>query len=238
MPNFYIPPNCINNDHIVFPPDELHHLIHVTRHSVNDTIDVVDGEGYHYQVKITEISKKSGKGVILTKERSKIESNIQVSLAQSLPKGKKLEEIIEKNTEIGVYEFYPVISERSISRPDNPHDKVTRWQKIALAAMKQSGRAKLPLVHPITEFIPFKTNVKNFDTVLFIWEKATMPIRDVNLENSRNVLIIIGPEGGFSEHEAKIANSENVNMVSLGKRILRTETAGLIAASWILLSQD
>jgi len=156
-------------------------------------------------------------------------------LAQALPKGKKFEEIIRKNTEIGVQEFLPLITERTeIRYPSHKWRGVhERWKRVAISAMKQSGRTILPDIHPPQPVSDILTSTQNYELKLIASAfEHDVTIRDVlhAYPDLTSVLICIGPEGGFTEAEVTQAKSHDFRAITLGKRRLRTETAGAVAA--------
>lgn len=234
MPNFYIDPDTIKESSVEFPTDEARHIARVLRHHRGDIIPAVDGMGYEYQIELTDVTKETVVGRIARRELSRIETRCSVTLAQALPKGRKMDDIIEKGTEIGVREFIPFISERSISRPDGKGGKTERWQQVALAAMKQCGRAFLPAVRPIHLWNELVASLANYDRVVVCWEGAALPLTRLQFNSTEKIVVLIGPEGGFSGEEIKLLPADITAIVGLGPRILRTETAGLVAVAVIL----
>ena len=169
------------------------------------------------------------------------ESNVHITLFQGIPKFEKMELIIQKNTEVGVNNIVPVIMERTVVKLDEKvaSKKLDRWQKIAEIAAKQSMRDIIPNVKSIIK--TKEIDVDMYDVVLVAYEneehnmlKAELKKLESQNKQEYNIAIVIGPEGGISEKEIELLDEKNVKFVSLGKRILRTETAGLVMAGNIL----
>lgn len=162
------------------------------------------------------------------------ESAREITLAQIVPKGQKLDYVVEKATELGVSALIPVHSSRSVG--EATANKLTRWRNLARSAAQQSGRTRVPNVEGPIDFAGLVARIRDFDAALFAWELAVQPLRKAlaSLETARSFLVIIGPEGGFSHEEADAAVAAGAHAVSLGSRILRTETAPLVILTAIL----
>ncbi|MBV8151412.1 MAG: RNA methyltransferase [Candidatus Eremiobacteraeota bacterium] len=159
---------------------------------------------------------------------------MRITLAQAIPKGQKMDVIVEKATELGVARVWPLRSSRAIAEA-SAH-KVARWRKIAESAAAQSGRTVVPAVDETLDFAALCERMQTFDATLFAWELDATPLRTA-LEATRSaasLLLVIGPEGGFSHDEAAAAVAAGAQPVSLGRRILRTETAALVALAALL----
>ena len=175
---------------------------------------------------------------VLSSEQSEAEPNVKVTLYQALPKGDKMDFIIQKAVEIGVTEIVPVISSRCVSRPDQKslNKKVVRWQKIAKQAAMQSGRGIVPKV---SESVSFKNGVENAkgEKVIF-YELGGESVREILSDKPKEISIFIGSEGGFSSEEVELVMKNDGRKATLGKRILRAETAPLVALSVIMYETD
>lgn len=160
----------------------------------------------------------------------------QVVIAQGVPKGQKMDFIVEKLTELGVASIVPLQSERTVVSDVSPN-KLERWRRLAKTAAQQCGRATIPAIEDPRALHALLPRVGEFDAALIPWELAEpAPLRERLphlLEGARRVLVIIGPEGGFSHEEVAAAQAAGAHAISLGKRILRTETAGLAALAII-----
>lgn len=242
MDSFYVPPSQIRDKTVEITGEEAHHLIHVLRYQVDDQIRIVDGCGHQYDVSLTAIHQSTVEGKI-TSETESNEPIIRVILVQALTKGKKFEDIIRHGTEIGVCEFMPVMTERSLVFYKKPKWQkiVERWRRIAISAMKQCGRSILPRIHDPQSLIDiFESQIKVDLKLIASVFKARQPLYSMITEKKMvsSVMICIGPEGGFSEKEVIQAEENGFIPVSLGSRRLRTETAGLVTAGLFCIVYD
>lgn len=241
MPKFFVRNNQINENVVNIIGTDVNHITNVLRLKIDDKIQVCNEEkGINYNTKITEINKDFVKCNILEKIESNSEANIHINILQGLPKAEKMELIIQKCTELGVKEITPVEMERCIVKLDGKSEnkKVERWQKIAEVAAKQSGRDKIPHINSVINIKNVCNILENYDIVLVPYENernvtlkevlAKLPKRDLK------IAIIIGPEGGFEEKEIKMLEEKNCKIVTLGNRILRTETVAIAMTSVIL----
>jgi 16S rRNA (uracil1498-N3)-methyltransferase len=240
---FFVLPENIKNEMLAITGSDVKHIKNVLRLKKGEKIEVFDGTGREYTVIIENVTDKIS-GKIISKKDIKNEPGPRIILWQGLPKGSKIDFIIQKCTEVGVSRIVPLITERSIVKiePQKVAQKQKRWQKIAVSAAEQSGRVEVPR---IDEPVDFTTALENSDKKLLNiipWEiesKLTLKgILKKNQEfiNSPNpvINIFIGPEGGFTHREIEKAKSAGLIPVSLGPRILRTETAGLAVLVMVL----
>lgn len=252
MPHFFILPEWVKNNRVTIYGNEVLHIVKVLRKKEGDLIEVFDGCGNEYRVRISSINRGKIKGErkilslegeIATKRHSEKEENVKIILYQSLVKNRKMEFIVQKCTEIGVYSIVPVFSERCVVKYEEKslEKRIIRWQNIALQAAKQSLRKKIPKIEFPMRFsealmkkgkglklIPWEGETKSLKSVLKDYRNMTCSFNQIS-----EIYIFIGSEGGFSEREIKEASKQGVIPVTLGKRILRTETAGLVALSMI-----
>jgi 16S rRNA (uracil1498-N3)-methyltransferase len=232
MDYFYSPPKNITNDIVIIDDDEFNHLVHVMRKKEGDTVRIVDGVGNAYDVTLLTLKKKTAIGKIYNTYSKHNEPTIEVSLAAGVLKNpSRFDFLVEKATELGVKEIIPLKTERTIPS----HAKTERWQKLALAAMKQSCRSYLPLVHPLTPLSSVLHACSTYKIVLIAHkndEQTTVPIR--NSISDGRVLLLVGPEGGFSDEEFAHARVAGCIPLSLGIRRLRTETAAIVALSLVM----
>lgn len=165
------------------------------------------------------------------------ESVLQVTLAQGLPKGQKMDFVVEKATELGAARILPFSGERTVVESPGA-SKVERWRRLARTASQQCGRTLLPEVEETIVWASLLARFVDYDAVLVAWELAErVPLREVLpnvLNGARRLLLIVGPEGGISHEEAQQAVAAGAHALSLGRRILRTETAGLVACTALL----
>lgn len=232
MPKFFAEPDKITKNQILIDTDDVSHITRVLRLTVGDELTVCDGNGNDYEAVIQQIQAGSVLCGIKGKRLCETEPNIKVTLFQALPKGAKQEYIIQKTTELGVSEITPVKLARCITKIDSAKDekkKIDRWQKISEAAAKQSGRGVIPRITGVMTLDEVIDKSKEFDLFFAPYEcERQQTIRDVLLskDNIKSVGFIIGPEGGFDEAETQKLRSSGISTVTLGRRILRTETAG------------
>ncbi|SHE86041.1 16S rRNA (uracil(1498)-N(3))-methyltransferase [Caloramator proteoclasticus] len=239
MHKFFVKTDNIINDKINITNDDVQHITKVLRLKIGDSIQICDGNENEYICDIVEINKKSVICQIKEKFKNRNESNINIVLFQGLPKAQKMELIIQKGVEIGVKEFYPIITERVVVKTDGKDisNKLERWNRIAYEAAKQSNRGIIPTVNNLISFEEALDILKRFDLIVVPYEKEKSTSFKELFNESRdykNIAVIIGPEGGFSEEEINIFIKNGFKPITLGPRILRTETAGLVASTILL----
>lgn len=239
MHKFFVKTDNIINDKINITNDDVRHITKVLRLKIGDSIQICDGNENEYICDIVEINKKSVICQIKEKFKNRNESNINIVLFQGLPKAQKMELIIQKGVEIGVKEFYPIITERVVVKTDGKDisNKLERWNRIAYEAAKQSNRGIIPTVNNLISFEEALDILKRFDLIVVPYEKEKSTSFKELFNESRdykNIAVIIGPEGGFSEEEINIFIKNGFKPITLGPRILRTETAGLVASTILL----
>lgn len=215
----------------VISGSDVHHIKDVLRMKAGDPLELLDGTGQIYSAKISEIKKDKIMCEVISSQVEEKALKLKVTLAQCLPKAKKMDLIIQKCTELGVYKIIPVLSERSISKAE----KQERWKKIAKEAAEQSGRSTIPEIAPLTGFENVLKIKEKFDLALIPWEleKENSLKNALTTHQPNNLLILIGPEGGFSRSEIGLARSAGFIPVSLGPAILRTETAAMAMLAMI-----
>ena len=207
----------------------------VLRKRSGDPIEVCDSAGNSFAALLAIDGAQVG--ARLGPASARPPATLEIVLAQALPKGQKMDFVVEKATELGVRRIIPVSTERSIGTAERPA-KVERWRRLARTAAAQCGRSDVPVVDDVTEWHELETAIRAAPLALIPWELADeVPLRDVLpalLSGASGVLVAVGPEGGFAHDEIEQARGWGARAVSLGKRILRTETAGLVACSAIL----
>ncbi len=237
--NFYVLPEDISGDNFTLKGDECRHLKKVLRLQPGDTITAVDGIGNQLQGILTEyISKDEASFEITSRSFKPGEPGIDVILLQAVMKGDRFEYLVEKAVEIGVFGIIPIITERTIVDPSP--NKVERWRRIAVAAMKQSGRSYLPRIFEPTDFTNSFELLEEKNQKLLLFESGDNSIRSLFVESQGNntpIYVAIGPEGDFTDEELSYAIENGFLKTTLGKRRLRSETAGIAALS-IILSYD
>lgn len=237
MSRFFTDPSNIKDSYIYLDKSsDLHHLQKVLRLKSGDELDISDGAMWEYHGVIEEMDQNLATVRILDKQKFAREPRLHVTLFQGIPKAGKMETIIQKCVEEGVYSIVPVFMDRTVVvDKGNFGKKLDRWQKISDEAVKQCKRGIIPKVEQSCKFKEAAETLKNYDLILFPYEnEENTTIKDVlraipKEEVPERVAIVVGPEGGFSEKEAQLLEDIGAKTVSLGKTILRTETAGLVA---------
>jgi 16S rRNA (uracil1498-N3)-methyltransferase len=231
---FYIPVSQIaeNGKTAFLEGTDVHHIVHVLRKAAGDSIDATDGQGNVLKAKILLIEEDKVKLEIIER-KSAAERKTVLRLFQALPKGGIFEEIISKVTELGVDDIVPVVTERTVKKYDEEHGlkKMARWERIILETMKQTGRVSAPSLHPPVPLKGILDMLRPDALKIFPWElEEKMALKELLqvYKGTVNVELIIGPEGGFSLSEAEFLKSCGFHSVTLGKRILKVETAAVV----------
>lgn len=263
MPKFFVKNNQIQNEMITILGEDVNHIANVLRLKKEDEIIICDkDEIINYKAKIIEIQKEKVVCNIIEKLTNTTESSIEVSIFQGLPKSDKMEYIIQKATELGVKEVIPVAMKRCVVKIDEKDmaKKTNRWQKIAEVAAKQSGRDIIPKVNEIINFQKMKDVICLYDLFLVAYEEekqvtlkqvlqqtkerlqnGTIKTEEIlklsdrkNEKDKIRIGVVIGPEGGLESKEVEELKQNGAKIITLGNRILRTETASLAILSNII----
>lgn len=242
MYQFFVEPNQINeNDkRVVITGTDVNHIKNVLRMKVGEELAVSNGiDGREYRCGIVSLGEDAVECDLRFIKEDAVELPVKVTLFQGLPKADKMELIIQKAVELGVTEIVPVATKRCVVKLDDKKaaSKVARWQSIAEAAAKQSKRGIIPQVLPVQSFKLALKQAAEMDVRLIPYELASgmEHTRELlgSLKPGQSVAVFIGPEGGFEESEIALAGENGVESITLGKRILRTETAGMTVLAWI-----
>lgn len=239
MPRFFIDKNDISNNKITITGEDAKHISKVLRMKIGDDIKLCDGCGNDYSAKIESLDKTSVDAVIVSQKKNDTEPEIEITLFQALPKSGKMEYIIQKCTELGINKIIPCIMDRCVVKLNSESDaqkKTQRYQSIACAAAKQSGRGIIPDVMMPYTFDQAINELSKYDLAFAAYENEdNTTLKDIlsKSKSAKSIAFIIGPEGGISESEIAKIQSENLECVTLGKRILRTETASTAVLSMI-----
>lgn len=212
---------------------DAHKILRVLRLDSGDSVTVVDSAGTAFEATLerdgSTLYARLGDGAVYTRD-----APLRISVAQGVPKGAKMDFIVEKLAELGVMELIPLVTERTVSR-DPADGKIDRWRRLARTAAQQSGSGEVMQVAEVATLERLVDRFSAFDRVLFPWEAAdARALREVLpglLPERGSVLVVIGPEGGFSHAEAESAKQAGAAVISLGSQILRTETAALVLAA-------
>lgn len=245
MQRFFVKTDQIKNEQIEVLGDSVNHIKNVLRLKINEKIEICDiNTGKNYICSILEILKDKIICSILEEFDSQAEPNAYINIIQGLPKGDKFEWIIEKCTEVGVSEFTPLKMERCITKVDDEKQqqkKLERWSKISESAAMQSKRNIIPIINKFEEFNNLPSIIKDYDYAFVAYEnekentikKALKTINNISNKKLK-IAVIIGPEGGISDEEIEKINKWNIPIITLGNRILRTETAPIVISSIVL----
>ncbi len=211
------------NSKIKLSKEDQNYLFNVLRCQIGKFIEVTNGKGKSFKAKIVD----SQHLLITEEEKFSREDIFSIFLCQALLKGQKMELILQKATELGVKEIFPVISRNCVVKKT---EKMERWQKIVKEASEQSGRSVIPKIHQLESFDSLIKRVKNG---IIFWEKNGKPLNEAlkELRIDEPIFLFVGPEGGFTVEEIKIADERGLQIASLGQRILRAETAAIVSVS-------
>ena len=235
-----MPKDNISADEIVINDSDVIHIKNVLRLNIGNEIQLCDGRGMNYNCQISKMHDKEIICTILDRKKADTEPPIEVTLYQGIPKASKMDYIIQKTTELGIAKIVPCIMSRCVSKIENAKDaqkKCERWQKIAREAAKQSGRGIIPVISEPVRFSQAVTMMKS-DAVYFApyecEEKNTLCEVLKSDKKVNSISYIIGPEGGFDLDEVELLRENKITTVTLGKRILRCETAGEAVLAMIM----
>lgn len=242
MQRYFVNKEQFIDNQVVITGDDVHHISKVLRGNIGEKIICANGEGYDVYAEIVSIEPKKVICKIVDTVADTREPQIELILAQALPKADKMDLIIQKGTEIGVSAFLPFTSERTIVQLNDKKEqkRVERWEKIAKEAAEQAHRSRIPYILPVTDLKELLSDLRGILPLIAYEKENTNCLNKVLTDNSnqKRILLIIGPEGGFTEKEIKLAEEKGAISISLGKRILRTETAGIVGAANIIYQLD
>ena len=237
MPKFFVNEKNIKDKKIVIIEEDVNHIKNVLRKNVKDTLEICNAEsGENFLCEIEEIEKDKITCRIIEKMETTSEPNTYVHIYQGLPKSDKMELIIQKAVELGVSEITPTNMSRCIVKLDgkDAKKKIERWQKISEVAAKQSGRDIIPKINNLCSYNEIVNQCKEYDTVILAYENEKENKLKNEIEklkklqkDKRKIAVIIGPEGGIAQEEIIRAQSDGMKIITLGNRILRTETVAL-----------
>lgn len=244
MYRFYIRPEQVSCGEVVISGMDVNHIRNVLRMKPGEKIIACDGQGMDYICEIMILDKEK----IIAREMSHALTNTELStritLFQGIPKKDKMELIVQKAVELGVSEIVPVMMKRCVAKLEEPkkeQKRRERWQGIAEAAAKQSGRGMIPIIKPIVSYYEALQQAKAMNLVIIPYENAQKRVEKEIFQKAAGlglVGVFIGPEGGFESQEIENAKEIGAKIISLGKRILRTETAGLTTLSILMYEME
>ncbi len=234
MARFFLPRKNLHENRGRVQGQELAHLKKVLRLGPGDRITVFDDAGWEHEAVVRQLSAEQGEVEILRSYEAGRESPLQVTLAVGLTKGEKIDWIVEKATELGVHKIVPFTSKFAVPRLDEKKvaARTARWEKIALSAVKQCGRTRLPEILPLYAFDALVGGAWPEAVKLIFWEKEQQQsLYDAHAEHAeaKSLLLAVGPEGGFAAQEVAAAQTHGFEPIGLGRRILRAETAAVTA---------
>lgn len=242
MPRFFIKENQIQNNKITIIGEDVNHIKNVIRKQIGDIIEICNQDNEQsYKCEIEKIEEKQITTKIIEELKAQ-ESNIKVDIFQGLPKAEKMELIIQKSVELGANAIIPVNMKRCVVKLDSKSEekKIERWQKISESAAKQCGRNNIPEVKHLVNIKDICNLIKDYDAMIVAYENEkenTLKQELTKLKNKQKNLkigIVIGPEGGLEENDVKLLKESGAKIITLGHRILRTETVALNMLSIIM----
>ena len=246
MHRFFVAPETLQGDTVTLTGQLAHRIGRVLRMQPGDRVLLLDNSGWAYEVELTGFEQERVEGRVERKFLASGEPRAKITLYQALLKGHGFETVLEKCTEVGVVEFVPLLCERCVvgSLMDVEGHRHERWERIVRGAAEQSRRGRLPRLAPVTMWPLACQRARRTDLSLLPWEEAKEPSLRQALEGQAgeggrpsrpfSISVFIGPEGGLTEEEVQVARSNDIEVVTLGPRILRAETAGLVVTSAIL----
>jgi 16S rRNA (uracil1498-N3)-methyltransferase len=237
---FFLSPGAIAGDEVTFDPAMIHQLRNVLRLRPGAKVIVLDDSGLEYEVTLTTLERDTAIGRVRARQMAQTEPRVSLTLYQSTIKGDRFEWVLQKGTELGVSRFVPMSTERAIVRdPKRLEGKRARWERIIRKAAEQSRRGRLPRLSPPAAYAEAcRESTETHDLVLLPWVQAP----EVGLAAAlrafpspvNSIALMVGPEGGFAAKEAALAQECGIRLVTLGPRILRAETAGVVASAIVL----
>lgn len=238
MHRFFISPDYIAPEDVVFPPEQAHQIRVVLRMLVGNKVLVLDNAGMMYKVVLTAVTRENVIGKIESHQLAIGEPTIELTLYQSFLKRDKFELVLQKCTELGVSRFVPIVTKRTlVQSTEMKENKRKRWATILAEAAEQSQRGKIPKLETAVNFKTMLNQLPRYDAVLMMWEgDGGVSLKTAVAERAeiQNVAVLIGPEGGWTEQEVELAKAQNAQIITLGPRILRTETAAIVASALVL----
>lgn len=236
MHKFFTPSDLFSDTHATIVGDDVKHIYKVLRIEIGEKVIINNLQGIEYLGEIEEVNKQQVSVKLLQRLEVNNESHLEVYLFQGLPKAAKMDLIVQKGTELGIRQVIPIITSRVDVKLKGEFKKLDRLQRIALEACKQCKRTLIPEIKEPVEFKEMTDILTEMDLVVVPYENAEgygirNMIGEINLCRIKKVAIIVGPEGGFEEEEIEELRSKGAYIITLGPRILRTETAGFVCAS-------
>lgn len=234
MPAFYVEPGPVDGETIVVEGEEAHHMC-VRRQRRGDEIDLIDGVGCGYRVRIETLEERRMTGQILRRTRELGESPVRLHLVAAVVKGARFDVVIEKATEVGVASITPAIGARGVVRPGADSKRGTRWQRLARSAAKQCGRSRVPVVGPPTAILEAARRLADDGCRLLVADvHGDVDLKTALATGHGDLALFIGPEGGFEDAERHDLLTLGAHAFAWGQRTLRAETAAVVLSALVL----
>ena len=240
MRRFFLKEGALQGKRMIFEGEEARHISRVLRLKRGERITGFDGRGREYIGTIAIIAPRHVEAVITEKKVAPKKLSLRVGLSPAVIKGAGLDDLLRRAVEIGISDFYPLLTSRTVVQPGKKREKrEQRWKKIVRDAVRQSGRSRIPVVHPFRDWKGVLCLVSEFDLCLLPWEKEKKNgIKDLLSSSASSplpasILVVIGPEGGFTDREVEAAVRAGFKTVSLGPATLRSATAALAALTCV-----
>lgn len=238
MHRFFVPPASIQSGQVILPSEAAHQIYSVLRLHPGQRLVVLDNQGDEYTIELEEVSQRTAAGKIVEQQPTLGEPACRLALYLCLAQRGKFEWMLQKCTETGASTFIPVISSRSLVQDlAETNKKAARWEKILQEAAEQSGRGRIPALKPAISLSQAVRQGQGKRIILWEQEHSAnlrQALANLSPENSPEISILVGPEGGFSKEEVQLAEKADWQAVSLGRRILRMETAALVATALVI----
>ena len=242
MPKFFIKADQVNNNKVYIIGEDVNHIKNVLRMKIGDTFNVCNETNReNYVVEISKLNNEKIECEITEKLENVAESNVKVHIYQGLPKADKMELIIQKSVELGVDKITPIEMKRCVVKLDGKDKvkKVERWQKISEVAAKQCGRDIIPQISNVTTVKEICSTIDDYDMIIVAYEKEKQNVlknelKEIKQKGFKKIGFVVGPEGGLEEKDVEMLKTSGAKIVTLGKRILRTETVALNVLSNIM----
>lgn len=232
---FVVGPGAIQADRVRFDPEEAHHLARVLRLRPGAVVEAADGVGRVYTVRLETVAAREAWGVIVGEAPPSRESPCAITLAQAILKGDRMAWLVQKATELGVARIVPLETARVVAHVpvEGGVGRRSRWERVAREAVKQCGRSAVPVVEPPRTLGEVLAGAAGHEAVWLCWEGGGTPVGALARRTGRvrRFLLLVGPEGGFTDDEVARAQEAGASLVGLGPRTLRAESAGLVAVA-------
>ena len=234
MTRFHLAPDAVQGDRVVFDAAAAHHLGRVLRAAGGEVVQAVDASGQLLSVRLTTIASRRAEGVVVGRSLLATESTLDLTLAQAIPKGDKMEHVIRMATELGVTRVVPLLSQRTVVRlePRRSDSRLARWRRVAREAAQQSGRAAVPEIAAPTQLSAWRPEASATGLLVCFWEEEQRRLDSMLPAGPcARATVVVGPEGGLTGDEVRSLAAAGGLVASLGPRLLRTETAGAVAVA-------